>query len=305
MARIDPLKVQRVACVGGGYIGAGWAAVFLARGMDVTVSDPASGAEARVRAIVEQAWPLLNEFGVASSARPDRLRVVTSTAEAVADAEFVQESAPDSEQLKIDLFAEMDDAAPAECVLASSSSAFLPSRLQSRCKLPERVVVGHPFAPSYLMPLVEVVGGERTAPEVMDWAMVFYKAIGKVPLRLAREIDSYIANRLQEVVLEEAARLVQEGVCEFTDIDVAMNQGPGLRWAFAGPVMCEHLSGGKGGVRHTLEHFGWRFGDDEGRQHFIDAVETMAGHLSMDELERWRDINLLTLLRGLKPLPSA
>jgi carnitine 3-dehydrogenase len=304
MTRTDPLEVQRVACVGGGYIGAGWAAVFLARGMDVAVSDPAPDAETRVRAIVDQAWPLLTDLGMVNDARPGRLRVVASPADAVADAEFVQESAPDREQLKTDLFAEMDAAAPAASVLASSSSEFLPSRLQSRCEHPERVIVGHPFTPSYAMPLVEVVGGERTAPEVMDWALAFYEAIGKVPLRLAREIESYIANRLQGVVLEEAARLVQQGVCEFADIDVAMTRGPGLRWAFAGPVLCEHLSGGKGGVHHTLEHFGWSVGDDESRQHFIDAVEAMAGHLPMDELERWRDTNLLTLLRGLKPLPS-
>jgi len=302
MTRPAPDRVRRVACVGAGIIGAGWASVFLSRGMEVVMSDPGADAEARARALVEQAWPLLSERGLADGADRTRLRFVGSPAEAVAEAEFVQESAPEREQLKIDLFAAMDAAAPADTVMASSSSAFLPSRLQSRCTRPGRVLIGHPFAPSYLMPLVEVVGGGQTDSAAMDWAVEFYAALGKTPLRLEREIDAYVANRLQFAVFEEMAALVREGVCDYQDIDTAMVSGPGLRWAFAGPVMCYHLGGGKGGVRHMIDHFGWK-GEPAEAEALVAAVERMAGHLSMDQLEAWRDANLSKLIEVLQPLP--
>ena len=273
MQRPAPECVRRIACVGAGTIGAGWAAVFLARGMDVVFSDPGADAEPKARAIVDQAWPLLERRGLANGASRRRLRFAATVAEAVENAEFVQESAPDREALKIDLFAAMDAAAPRHTVMASSSSAFLPSRLQSRCTRPERVLIGHPFAPSYLMPLVEVVGGEHTDAETLDWALAFYRAVGKVALRLRREIDAYVANRLQFA-------------------------------AFAGPVLCYHLGGGKGGVRHMIEHFGWE-GDPGEAEALVAAVERMAGHLDIDELERWRDQNLLTMLSALRPLPRA
>ncbi len=304
MQRPAPECVRRIACVGAGTIGAGWAAVFLARGMDVVFSDPGADAEPKARAIVDQAWPLLERRGLANGASRRRLRFAATVAEAVENAEFVQESAPDREALKIDLFAAMDAAAPRHTVMASSSSAFLPSRLQSRCTRPERVLIGHPFAPSYLMPLVEVVGGEHTDAETLDWALAFYRAVGKVALRLRREIDAYVANRLQFAVFAEMASLVRQGVCGYEDIDTAMTCGPGLRWAFAGPVLCYHLGGGKGGVRHMIEHFGWE-GDPGEAEALVAAVERMAGHLDIDELERWRDQNLLTMLSALRPLPRA
>ena len=302
MTRPDPQHVGKIACVGGGTIGAGWAAVFLAAGRDVVMSDPAPDGEAGARRIVDQAWPFLERLGLAGGAARDRLSFVPSMEEAVSGAEFVQESAPDREDLKIALFEAMDAAAPAGTVLASSSSQFVPSRLQSRCRHPERVVIGHPFAPSYLVPLVEVVGGEGTSPEVLDWTCAFYESVGKKALRLAREIDSYIANRLQHVVFEEAAALVAEGICSYRDIDTAMTFGPGLRWAFAGPVTCYHLGGGKGGVRHMIDHFGWKR-DDRARQDLIDAVDSMYGHLDIDDLERWRDENLVAMLQGLEGAP--
>ena len=303
MARPQADRIERVACVGGGTIGAGWAAVFLAAGKEVTMSDPAPGAEGRARAIVDQAWPWLERLGLAPGACRQRLRFVASPEEAVARAQFVQESAPDREDLKIALFARIDAACPTWTVLASSSSSFLPTRLQSQCRHPQRVVIGHPFAPSYLLPLVEVVGGQATDPAVMDWACAFYDSIGRRPLRLKKEIEAYIANRLQHVVFDEAASLVEQGICDWRDIDTAVACGPGLRWAFAGPATCYHLGGGKGGVTHMIDHFGWTRGE-EARRRLIGEVEAMYGHLTMDALERWRDENLVTLLTGLKPPPE-
>ena len=293
---------MNIACVGGGYIGAGWAAVFLAAGRDVVMSDPAPDGEAAARRIIDQAWPFLERLGLTSGASRERFRFAGSMEEAVENADFVQESAPDREDLKIALFEAMDAAAPAETVLASSSSAFLPTRLQSRCRHPERVVIGHPFAPSYLVPLVEVVAGSRTAGDVVAWSSAFYESVGKKTLTLRREIEAYIANRLQHVVFEEAAALVEEGVCTYQDIDTAMTAGPGLRWAFAGPVTCYHLGGGKGGVRHMIDHFGWKRGESA-RNELVGAVDAMYGHLDIDDLERWRDENLMVMLEGLKEPP--
>ncbi|MBC6438932.1 MAG: hypothetical protein GDA49_00645 [Rhodospirillales bacterium] len=302
MARPAPDQVERIACVGGGYIGAGWAAVFLAAGKDVVMSDPGPDAEAKARVIIDQAWPLLEELGLAAGASTERFSCAGSVEEAVSEADFVQESSPDREDLKINLFAQMDAAAPAATVLASSSSAFIPSNLQSECSHPERVIIGHPFAPSYLIPLVEVVGGKKTDPEVLTWSHAFYEAVGKTSMTLKNEIEAHIANRIQNVMFEEAASLVAQGICDYKDIDTAVTCGPGLRWAFAGPVTCYHLGGGKGGIRHMIDHFGWKR-DEEARDKIIGEVDEMYGHLAMEDLERWRDENLLVMLKGLKNAP--
>ena len=213
MSRPDPGAVRRVACVGVGTIGAGWAAYFLARGLDVVATDPAPGAAQRVRALVDDAWPKLERLGLSDGADRARLTFVADLAEAVADVEFIQESALDYEELKVDLFAQIDAAAPADTVISSSSSKFRPTVIASRCTHPERCIVGHPFVPSYLVPLVEVVGGEQTSRAVLDWSVAFYDHIGKHALLLRKECDAYISNRLQHVVFQEASRMVEEGVC--------------------------------------------------------------------------------------------
>ena len=304
MARPAANNVKTIACVGGGYIGAGWAACFLAAGKDVVMSDPGPDAEAKARVIIAQAWPHLKKLGlVAKGASQKRFRFAASVAEAVAKADFVQESAPDREDLKIKLFAEMDAHARRDTILASSSSAFLPSRLQSKCKHPERVVIGHPFAPSYLVPLVEVVGGKKTSKAAMKWAFDFYEAVGKKSMMLDKEIEAYVANRIQHVVFEEAASLVDQGICSYDDIDTAVAYGPGLRWAFAGPVTCYHLGGGKGGIRHMIDHFGWKRGP-KAKKALLASVDSRYGHLEMAELEAWRDDNLVAIMKGLKPVPQ-
>ena len=302
MNTIKPQDVRRVACVGAGTIGSGWAAYFLSRGMEVTATDPAPNAETRLRSNIDEAWPKLERLGLSPGASQDQLRFTGDIERAVADADFIQESAPDNEALKIELIGQIDAVCRSDVVIASSSSKFLPSRVASGCKYPERVIVGHPFVPAYLVPLVEVVGGATTPMEILDWAVEFYRLVGKRPLKLKKEIEAYIANRLQYAIYLEALSLGEQGICDYADIDDAVPWGPGLRWAVQGPVLHRHLGGGKGGVRHMIDHFGWN-GVPWGEGEFIDAGERRWGHVSIADLESWRDDNLLTMLEGLTPPP--
>jgi 3-hydroxyacyl-CoA dehydrogenase len=299
--RPDPQHVSHVACIGAGTIGAGWAAYFLSRGLSVAVTDPGAGAEALLHRIIDESWPSLEALGLPAGADPGKVKFFPTVAEAVKGAEFVQESAPDRLELKTALLAEVDGFLPPDIVIASSTSTFLPSALGAKCKHPERIIVGHPFAPAHLLPLVEVVGSETTPPAVLDWACAFYAALGKRPLRLKKEIQSFIANRLQYAIQDEANRLIDAGVCDYADIDTAVTQGIGLRWAFMGPAMCAHLGGGKGGLKHRLEHLGWH-GSDATKKSLSAAVGDIAGATPMDDLERWRDANLVAQRRALKRL---
>ena len=253
----DYLAVRRVAVVSTGVIGASWAAHFLAHGLDVVATDPAPDAEERLRAEVATHWPVLERGGLADGASPQRLSFTADPAEAVADADFVQENGPEREDVKHALFAVLDAAARPEVVLASSSSGMLPSTIAGGAlEHPERVLVGHPFNPPHLIPLVEVVPGEKTAEESVETAMAFYAAVGKRPIRVRREVPGHIANRLQAALWQEAYSLVERGVASVADIDTAISQGPGLRWAVLGPFLNQHLSGGPGGIAHILEHLG-------------------------------------------------
>ena len=299
MPRPEPSDVKQITCVGAGIIGGGWVAYFLAKGFDVVATDPGEHAQARLNRVIDTAWPVLQQLTLAPDASRDRLHFTTDLAAAVAEADFIQESAPDDEELKVELFARIGEAARPDIVIASSSSAFLPSSISRNCANPRRCIVGHPFAPSYIMPLVEVVGAAETDPAVMAWAVSFYNGIGKKALRLNKEIDAYVANRLQHAVLEEAAALVDAGICEYDDIDTAMAYGPGLRWSFAGPAMCYHLGGGKGGIAHMIDHFGFG-GSDFARQKILEGVKRMAAGRDVDTLEEWRDRNLVMLLKNLR-----
>ncbi|MBT5432482.1 MAG: 3-hydroxyacyl-CoA dehydrogenase NAD-binding domain-containing protein [Alphaproteobacteria bacterium] len=297
MTRPTPEAVQTVACVGGGTIGSGWAAAYLAAGKDVVLTDPAPDAERRARSVIDRAWPHLENLGLASGADRARFRFTTTVAEALSDAEFVQESAPEDEALKIKVFAEMDAHARPDTILSSSSSSYLPTHLQSKCSRPERVVIGHPFAPVYLCTLVEVVAGEKTDPEVTAWTAAFYESVGKRSVVLKKEIEGYIANRFQMVLNQEATQLVEAGVCTWEDIDLSVTEGPGLRWPFLGPLTTNHLAGGRGGLAHAIEIWGWG-GNDESHAAALASVETRYGDLSMDEMETWRDENLVRLLKA-------
>jgi 3-hydroxyacyl-CoA dehydrogenase len=249
-------EIRCIGVVGTGVIGASWAAYFLARGFHVSASDPMPGAEARLRAAVRAHWPILERMGLAEGAAPDRLRFSADLMEALAGVDFVQENGPEREDLKLALFREMDALLPADVILASSSSGLLMSRVQEACVHPERVVLGHPFNPPHMIPLVEVIGGALTSNETIERALAFYAAIGKRPIHVRKEVPGHIANRLQAALWREAFHLVEQGVATVADIDTAIAYGPGLRWALMGPFLNMHLGGGEGGMRHMLDHLG-------------------------------------------------
>jgi carnitine 3-dehydrogenase len=237
--------ITRVAIVGAGVIGASWATAFLARGMDVVASDPAPGAEEALRKTVDAQWPAMQQIGLSPTASMERLRFATSPEDAVADADFVQENGPE----RIDIFRRLDEAAPPDALLATSTSTIRISEFQDACtRHPERVVLGHPFNPPHLIPLVEVGGGKQTALDAIERTLNFYRAMGKHPIHLRREITGHIANRLQAALWQEAFNLVEAGVASVADVDAAIAHGPGLRWSLLGPFMNLHLSGGAGGL---------------------------------------------------------
>jgi len=303
------MKRQRAAVIGAGTIGASWAANFLARGLEVSVYDPSPGAESFTRRFIDNAWNTLQELNaVLQGASPQHITFHGDAASAVADAQFVQESGPEREDLKIALFAELDAALPPDTILASSSSGFLISRMQSRCKRPQRCVLGHPFNPPHLIPLVEVVGGTQTSPEAVAAAMDFYREIGKKPIHIKKEVRGHVANRLQAALWREAVHLVTEGVVSVADADAAIAFGPGLRWALMGPHLTFHLAGGEGGMAHFMAHLAapmqsWM--DDLGDPHLtpqvqqliIDGVAEEAAGRSVADLMRWRDERLVEILR--------
>jgi carnitine 3-dehydrogenase len=271
--------VERVAVVGTGVIGAGWTALFLARGLEVSAFDPAPDAEQHLRAAVDHAWPTLARLGLADGASTDRLRFTSDCATAVADAQFVQESGPERADFKQQLLAELDAATPADVVIASSSSGMLPSQLQGMVAgHPERILVGHPFNPAYLIPLVEVVPGRRSTSAHVAAASEFYGAVGKRVILVRHEVPGHVTNRLQAALWREAYSLVERGVATVADVDAAISHGPGLRWALLGPVVNQHLSGGPGGLAHTLEHLGppaqvWM--DDLGTPHLTPELTAL------------------------------
>jgi 3-hydroxyacyl-CoA dehydrogenase len=304
-------SIRRVAIVGAGTIGASWAALFLAHGLEVVVSDPASDAEAQTRARVAAAWPVLKELGrVAEGASSDALHFEPDLTAALADVDFVQENAPEREDFKIDLFARMDAILPPHVIVASSSSGLIMSRLQSRCQHPERFVIGHPFNPPHLIPLVEVVGGDKTSADTIDRSIAFYQAMGKYPIRLNKEVPGHIANRLQAAVWREAIHLAAENVASVADIDAAVSQGPGLRWALFGPHMTFNLGGGEGGLTQFMHHLlgpvqtWW---DDLGapvvtpelQRKLIEGVNAEAGQRSIADLVQTRDAQLTALIKTL------
>jgi 3-hydroxyacyl-CoA dehydrogenase len=296
--------------LGAGTIGASWTAQFLARGLSVAVHDPAPDCAARVREFVKAAWPTLERLGLAAHADPTRISFHDNPAAAVEGVALVQENGPEDLDAKRALFARIDAALAPEAVVASSTSGFMPSELQAGRRGPERYVVGHPFNPPHLIPLVEVVGGRATDPAVVDWAADFYAALGKRPIRIRREVPGHVANRMQVALYREAIHLVLEDVASIEDVDVAIAYGPGLRWALMGPHMAHHLAGGRGGLRHLLEHIGpgiERWWNDLGRPDLTPAaidrlVEDFARaeRRPVRQLEAERDELLVALLESLQ-----
>ena len=316
MSEAKPGDVRRVAIVGTGVIGSGWAAHFLARGLDVVASDPHPEAQARLASAVDNAWPALERIGLAEGADRARLVFAAELEDAVADADFVQESAPEDEALKTTLLARIDAAARPDAIIASSSSGLLPSRIQAGCARPGRIVIGHPFNPVYILPLVEVLGGDRTGGDSIDWALDFYRAIGKRPLRVRAEVPGYISDRLQEAMWREALHMVADGVATTDEIDAAITGGPGLRWAFMGPCLTFHLAGGSAGMTHMLEQFGpalklpWTKLEapeltEELTRRMVEGTARQAGGRTVEDLERERDDCLIRVMQVLDAVRAA
>lgn len=302
-------QIKRVAVIGAGTIGASWTAWFLSRGLEVVASDPSPDAPALIRRMVEGAWPILQRLGATADADPSRWRFEADPARAVEGADFVQESAPERLEIKHQVLATIDAVLPEEVVIASSTSGLLASSLSERCRFPGRVVIGHPFNPPHLIPLVEVVGGARATPEAVRGAMAFYRAIGKHPIEIRKEVPGHLANRLQAALWREATYLVEQGVASVEDVDAAIAEGPGLRWALMGPHLTFHLAGGEGGMAHFVGHLlpamqsWWR---DLGTpdmtpelcRTLADGVAREAAGKSPRELAAWRDEALVRLLEA-------
>jgi 3-hydroxyacyl-CoA dehydrogenase len=253
------MSAMNTAVIGTGVIGAAWASAFLTAGYDVTAWDPAEGAEERLRDQVAKNLAVTDRLRDGTVETPPRgvLRFVETLADAVAGASFIQESGPERLDLKQELLAQIDAAAPAEALIASSTSGFGPSSLAASATAhPGRIVVGHPFNPAHLVPLVELVPGRDTPADAVDRGLAFYREVGKKPILVRAELPGHVTNRLQAALWQEAYSLVQRGVASVADIDTAIAYGPGLRWSVLGPLALQHLSGGPGGMRHLLEHLG-------------------------------------------------
>jgi carnitine 3-dehydrogenase len=309
-SRLAPEDVRTITCVGAGVIGGGWVAYFLAKGYRVVAWDPAPDAEPRLRHLVTAAWPALTELGLADGASIDNLVYEPDLAAACGQADFVQESAPEDLDLKRTLLADIDAASPEGVVISSSTSGYGMSEMQDKCAHPERTVVGHPFNPPYLIPLVEVVGGSSTSAEVVEWTAAFFRHAGKSVIAMDREVPGFVANRLQEALWREALHMIEAGEATVEEIDLSITDGPGLRWALQGPMLTFHLAGGQGGMAHMLDHFGpsllspWTRLEapeltPELRDAVVEGCEREADGRSIDDLVAERDRGVIAILRAL------
>lgn len=301
-------KIKRVGIVGTGVIGASWASLILAHGFDVIATDPAPEAEDRLRRYICESMLSLKRLGVLTKAEViGNLKFVQTLEECIAAADFIQENGPERASIKQETFRKLDAAAPPDVLLASSTSGFRPSELQAGCRYPGRVLIGHPFNPPHLIPLVEIVGGKHSSDEALAHAEAFYRALGKVTIRLKREMLGHVSNRLQAALWREAYHLVNEGVVSAADVDVAIAHGPGLRWALMGPIMLGELAGGQGGLKHFLDHIGpmseaiW---DDLGSPRLTETLkaklvidlEQQLSRLSREAMIKERDDLLVDLI---------
>lgn len=284
-------KVDRVGALGGGLIGRSWVALFMAAGASVTVFDPDPATETRIKETLETSWPVLQSLGLAKTAAPTgELIVVSDPREAVDGADFVQESIPEQLALKHELYRTIEPVLGEQAVIATSASGLTLSELQGGWSDPGRFVLGHPFNPPHLIPLVEVMGNDRTVDGVVDWTRAFYESVGKVTIEVKREVPGHVANRLQAALWREAIHLVKSGVASVQDVDIAVASGPGLRWAVMGPTTLFHLGGGEGGLAAFCQRYGDSFNrwwDDLGVLHLDDATATQlaAGLTELPDVE--------------------
>lgn len=296
------------AVLGTGVIGASWAALFLAAGKRVTAHDPADGAAGQLNSFVAKAWPDLHELGLARSRTPRAVEFCANATETVGGADFIQESVPEVLEIKHRLYREIEPNLGPGTVVASSASGLMLSELQAGWKDPSRLVLGHPFNPPHLIPLVEVLGNERTGEGVVEAAESFYAAVGKTTIRLRREVPGHVANRLQAAIWREAIHLAREGVASVEDIDRAVSAGPGLRWALMGPTTLFHLAAGDGGIGEFCNRYGPSFTrwwkdlgspefDEETRRVVEEGLKDLQGTRSVEDLSDERDRKLLAILK--------
>jgi 3-hydroxyacyl-CoA dehydrogenase len=315
MSQIKPIR--RVAIIGTGVIGASWSALFLAHGLEVVATDVAPDAEAALKRFVAAAWPALQRLGLSPGASQSKLTFTAALANAVKDADLVQENGPEKIDFKKTLYRQLDELLPPDVIIASSSSGLTMSEIQSACeKHPERCVIGHPFNPPHLVPLVEIVGGAKTSEATIRRAAEFYTSIGQRTVRLNKEMPGHVANRLQAALAREVYYLVAEGVVSAADVDTALCWGPGLRWGIMGNMMLNHLGGGPGGIEHFFHQFAgpmtawWKtLGSPqltpEVQKKLIDDVHAGIGSRSVTELEAERDEVLLGLIELRKQVGNA
>ena len=309
MKLIEPSKVSRITSIGGGPIGGGWTAHFLARGYDVTSYLHDVNEEDSFRDIIDTAWISLEELGLAEGASRDRLTITTDLGEAVKDTHFIQESAPEILELKQALYEELAKFVPDNVVISSSTSGLTMTEIQTRCSASERTIVGHPFNPPYLLPLVEIVGGEKSSPEAVQWANEFYELAGKAPLVMNKEIPGFVATRLQEALWREALHMVANGEATAEQIDTALINGPAPRMAMFGQCMAFHIACGEGGMATNLDQFGpalklpWTRLEapeltKDLRDQMVDGCNDIAAGRHFTDLAAERDRGIVAVLKG-------
>ena len=307
--RIAPDQVKHVTSIGAGPIGAGWSAHFLARGYQVTAYIHHRDEENQFMSVVNTAWPCLVDLGLADGASLDRLTITDDLNVATREAQFIQESAPERMEIKQALYETLGRITPPEVVIASSTSGLTMTDIQIKSATPERCVVGHPFNPPYLLPLVEVIGGDKTAEDALDWVMAFYHHAGKEPIRLKKEIPGFIATRLQEALWREALHMVANGEASPEDIDRALRFGPAPRMAIQGQCMAFHVACGAGGMATNLDQFGpalklpWtRLKAPELTQELRDAMvngcNDMAAGRHFEDMAAERDRRIVAVLKA-------
>lgn len=311
----DPTSVTRVTSIGAGPIGAGWAAHFLARGYDVCayIHDPKE--RETFDAILDTAWISLSALGLEKGASRDRLSVTSDLNMAVQDTDFIQESAPERIEIKQALYKTLGEIVPSHVVIGSSTSGLTMTDIQQNCATPERCVIGHPFNPPYLLPLVEIVGGKQTSPDAVAWAGKFYEAAGKSPLIMKKEIPGFVATRLQEALWREALHMVANGEATPADIDNALMNGPAPRMAVQGQCMAFHVACGEGGMATNLDQFGpalklpWTRLEapeltQELRDRMVEGCNAIAGTQRFEDMAAKRDAQIVAVLRAIRDARS-
>ena len=303
-------KKKIVSIIGTGVIGAGWAARFIASGYHVQAFDPSLRSLKKLKTDVKKALISLSKIDLHKNASIKNLTYHNNLKDALKDTSFVQENAPEKEKLKTSLLKEIDQLLDKKILIASSSSGLLPTKIQSKCEFPNRVLIGHPFNPVYLLPLVEIVKGKKTSQQSALKLKKIYESIGMKPLMVRKEIEGYISDRLQEALWRESLHLIKDGIASTEEIDDAIVYGPGLRWAFMGVCLTFHLAGGEEGMKHMLEQFGPALKlpwtklkapelNKKLKGRMISGTKKQAGKFSIDDLEKQRDHFLIEIMKTL------